>query len=109
MNCIINNNKILIADTFWKRFKGLMNRNKKDDEVMLLFNCSRVHTFFMKFIICVIYLDENFHIIEHEIIAPWHIGKKVKGARHVIEISNIDGIHLPVHGKLVLKLEEVIK
>ncbi|WP_331836973.1 DUF192 domain-containing protein [Erysipelothrix piscisicarius] len=58
-----------------------------EDQGMLFLHCARVHTCFMKFDICVIYLDKDFNIIDHEIIKPWRLGRKVKGARHLIEAS----------------------
>lgn len=101
-------NKISIADTFCKRFVGLMNKDKiAADEAMLFLNCSRIHTCFMKFDICVIYLDERFCIIDREVIKPWHFGKKVKQAKHVIETSDLNALRLPSKGRLLLKIEEV--
>ncbi len=80
--------KLKIADNFLKRFKGLMFKDGLDDDQALLFtNTSRIHTSFMKFPIAVHYLDENFHTIDYEIINPWKIGKKVEGARHVVETN----------------------
>ncbi|CAM2767342.1 DUF192 domain-containing protein [Erysipelothrix tonsillarum] len=77
-----------IASNFGTRFKGLMLRKEiNEDQGMLFLHCARVHTCFMKFDICVIYLDKDFNIIDHEIIKPWRLGSKVKGARHLIEAS----------------------
>lgn len=77
-----------VANNFFKRLKGLMFKESIDENYALLFiNTNRIHTSFMKFPIAVHYLDENFKTIDYEIIEPWKIGKKVEGAKHVIETS----------------------
>ncbi len=80
--------KIKIADSFFTRLKGLMfKKSMEDDEALVLLDTPRVHTSFMKFSIGIHYLDEKFDIIEYERLEPWKVGKKVKGARHIIETS----------------------
>lgn len=97
-----------IAGTFWTRFKGLMFKDSlAEDQGILFLNCSRVHTFFMKFDICVIYLDKEFNIIFHEVLRPGKLGSKVKGTKHLIETSVEVVSHIKHMTKIVLRMEEV--
>lgn len=74
-----------VADTFLKRFKGLMLRNEAKEPMMFL-KCRQVHTFFMKFPINVYYFDKDMKIIHiEENLTPWKIGKYVKNAYGLIE------------------------
>lgn len=97
-----------IAGTFWTRFKGLMFKESiEENEGILFLNCSSVHTFFMKFDICVIYLDKDFNVISHEVLKPGKIGSKIKGAKHLIETS-VDVVpYIKYNTKVVLRMEEV--
>ncbi len=97
-----------IAGTFWTRLKGLMFEDRLEREQGVLFiNCSRVHTFFMKFDICVIYLDKKFNIISHEILKPGRLGSKVKGTKHLIETSVEMAPYINHMTKVTLIMEEV--
>lgn len=79
---------VKIANTFWKRFKGLMfKKNMSPNEAILLKNCSCIHTCFMRFPIDVVYLDNDFRVLKTESVQPWRIGSFVKGAKHIIEIK----------------------
>lgn len=75
------------AQSFAERFWGLMGR--KLDAVrggLLLKNCSSVHCFFMRFSIDVVYLDDDFYVVDKQTIDPWRIGKFVRRAKHVLEL-----------------------
>lgn len=78
--------KIACADTFLKRFRGLMCR---DDfcEVMVFSNLksSSLHTFFMKFEIDVYFLDKNKVIFEKTSLKPWKVYKPKKSAHYILE------------------------
>lgn len=76
-----------VADTFASRFWGLMRTNSLGEkEGLLLFDCPRVHCCFMKYPIDVLYLDADLRGLAVETLAPWRFGRKVKGARHVLEM-----------------------
>lgn len=84
-----------VARTFSSRLRGLMGRaSLGEEEGLFLSNCSRVHCCFMRFPIDVLYLDSNLRGIEVETLFPWQLGKRVKGACHVLEMSAgyFDGI-----------------
>lgn len=76
-----------VADTFWKRFCGLMCRKSiKVNEALFLQKCSSIHTCFMRFPIDVVYLDSSLNVLFSETVVPWRMGRFVKAAKHVVEI-----------------------
>lgn len=79
---------IKTADTFVKRFLGLMFRKTIDrDTALLITPCGSVHTCFMRFPIDVLYLDKDDRILFRETVRPWRIGKLMKGVRSVLELQ----------------------
>ena len=55
--------EVEIADSFFKRLRGLMFRRRLEEgRGLLLAPCDGVHMFFMRFSIDVIYLDKDFCI-----------------------------------------------
>lgn len=80
--------QVRLADTFFRRFKGLMGvRHLEPGEGLLLKNCSSIHSFFMKIMIDAVYLSNDLTVLHIETLPPWRIGKYVKGAKHVLEIA----------------------
>ena len=82
------NIKVTCANTFFKRFKGLMG--KRDiDYAVLFYNLkgSSVHTHFMKFDIDVYFLDKNKVIYEKTSLKPWKIYKPKKQASYILEVK----------------------
>ena len=80
------NIKIILANTFYKRFKGLML--KKDFKDGLLFTNltdSSIHTLFMRFEIDIYFLDENRTIFENTSLKPWKFYKPKKQAKFILE------------------------
>ena len=81
-----SNIKIKYANTFFKRFKGLMG--KKDIDFGLLFsnlNDSSVHTMFMRFDIDVYFIDEKKIIFEKTTLNPWKFYRPKKRAHYILE------------------------
>lgn len=78
---------IEMADSFWKRFKGLQfRRSLPPRSGVLLDPCSSLHTCFMRFPIDVIHLDnENRVISVSRSIQPWRLHLCPKDTRSVIE------------------------
>ena len=77
---------IIYADTFFKRFKGLML--KKDIDYALIFTNfkdSSIHTHFMRFEIDVYFLDENKVVYDKATLKPWKFYKPKKQAKYIIE------------------------
>lgn len=88
-----NNNEVicdnlLIADSFFRRFKGLMfTKNLPYYQGLYIKPCNSIHTFFMNYSIDVLYVDKNHKILAiNEEFEPGRIGPYVKGAKAVIEL-----------------------
>lgn len=80
---------VFIADSFTKRLFGYMFRRKPHHDAILLNPCNSIHTFFMKFNIDVLFLNEHMQVIKKiENLRPGQIVTKVKGAKMVIESKN---------------------
>lgn len=78
--------KIVIADNFYKRFKGLMG--KREIDFALLFcnlKDSSIHTHFMKAEIDIYFLDENKTVFEKASLKPWKFYKPEKKAKYILE------------------------
>lgn len=78
--------KIECADTFYKRFKGLML--KKDFDNALVFSNlkgSSVHTHFMRFDIDIYFLDENKTVFDKATLRPWKFYRPKRQARYILE------------------------
>ncbi len=87
-----NNNvladKLLVADNFFARLKGLIGKKSLEPgEGLLLVPCNSVHTMFMKFDIDVIFLDAGYKILKMiPGLVPWRISIPVPGAKYVLEL-----------------------
>ena len=78
--------KIILADTFFKRFKGLMGKNDFEDALLFTnLTDSSIHTMFMRFEIDVYFLDENKRIYDKVTLKPWRFYKPKKQARYILE------------------------
>ncbi|WP_432645775.1 DUF192 domain-containing protein [Methanobrevibacter sp.] len=78
--------KITYANTFYKRFKGLML--KKDFDGGLVFTNlkdSGIHTIFMRFEIDIYFFDENKVIYEKVRLKPWKFYRPKKPAKFILE------------------------
>ena len=72
--------RVEVADTFFKRFKGLMGRKSIDDKAgMLFYGCSSIHSFFMRFLdtkliigLCFTFMNRN-HIGFNGLFKTHHI------------------------------------
>ena len=94
------NIKIINANNFIKRFKGLML--KKDIDFALLFynlKYSSIHTHFMRFDIDIYFLDKNKIIFEKTTLKPWKFYKPKKQASYILETKK-DCLKLRVGDKL---------
>ncbi|MFZ5352195.1 MAG: DUF192 domain-containing protein [Bacillota bacterium] len=98
---------ISIADSFFKRFKGLMGRkNMAKSEGLMLMSCNSIHTFFMRFPIDVVFLDMDYVVISiKECIKPWRLVNIVKKAYIVVELPEgaIEHKNISVGDRLIMK------
>lgn len=100
-----------IANSFLKRFKGLMLKKIIDNnEGLLLTKTKQIHTFWMLSPIDVIYLkkivENKYLIVGLEIgIKPWRVGKYYQEASDILEVNigKIDNHKLKV-GKILAKV-----
>lgn len=78
---------VIIADNFLSRLLGLMVKDElPKGHALLLFPCSCVHTFFMRFPIDAIFLDKNGQVIRiMRNIVPYKFGPWVRGAVKSLE------------------------
>ncbi|WP_088007102.1 DUF192 domain-containing protein [Indiicoccus explosivorum] len=88
-----SNGRTIAADLkeayrFWPRFKGLMMTEQfPEGGALHLAPCPSVHTFFMKYAIDVLYLNEENGIVGlEENLEPGKLGRRFPGARSVIEL-----------------------
>jgi uncharacterized membrane protein (UPF0127 family) len=80
--------QIVIADSFFKRFKGLMFRKEPlKNEGLWIIPCNAVHMFFMNFQIDVIFLNEQNQVVKaYQSLKPWRITKPIKTAFSTLEL-----------------------
>ena len=90
-NCsvgIVLAEKVLVADVFYKRLKGLIGRKDFSfGEGLLIIPCKGVHTFWMRFAIDVLYLDSSYNLIHLvESMEPNKKGLMLDLAQSVLEL-----------------------
>lgn len=79
--------RCVIADTPFKRARGLLGRGRLADDEGLFLAASSLHTHFMRFPIDVVFVDRELRVIEviHS-MKPWRLAHK-HGAHAVIELA----------------------
>jgi uncharacterized membrane protein (UPF0127 family) len=75
------------ADSFMKRFIGLMGKNRLDPGEGLLLSCSSIHCFFMKIPIDAVYISKKMTVLGMETLKPWRVGKWFPGTKYVLELQ----------------------
>ncbi|MBF7082494.1 DUF192 domain-containing protein [Desulfallas sp. Bu1-1] len=78
------------AETFLKRLRGLLGRDRRAfpaGAALLILPCKQVHTFFMRFPIDVLFIDDQYRVLKTiEFLHPYRVSPFVKQARAVIEL-----------------------
>lgn len=88
----INNERIAVnikvADTFFKRLKGLMlKKNFFDGDGLILYPCKQIHTFGMRINIDVIYIDKDMKVVDIEkSVKKNKFGKRRPKSYYVVEL-----------------------
>ena len=78
--------RVVIAESYWSRFWGLMGRRTlAEDEGLLIEPCSSIHTMFMRFAIDVVFLDREHRIVKVATVPPFRAALG-RGAHTVLEI-----------------------
>ena len=97
--------KIMVADTFFLRLRGLMFRKILPSATgLLLAPCNSVHMCFMRFAIDVVYMDKEFNIIKIvKNLRPWIGLSMCRDAWAVLEMTAGEAGHcgLAVGQKLI--------
>ncbi len=77
-----------VADTFMRRFKGLMGQRELPLGAGLLIEpCTSVHTFFMRLDIDVLFLDRQHRVLGLEAsMVPWRMSRYYPSGRSVLEL-----------------------
>ena len=80
--------KVKTADNFFLRLKGLIGSKKlEDNECLVIKPCSSIHTIFMSYSIDVIFLDDNWNVLDIKYeVKPWKLALSSKGAKVVVEL-----------------------
>ncbi len=84
--------RVRIAKSFLSRALGLMFRRIEDDEGLLIefpgyLKKPALHSFFMLYPIYLIFLDEEFKVVELGYLKPWRIYMPKTNARAVVELA----------------------
>ena len=82
--------RVKVADTFFKRFKGLMLKSRIDYALVFILPGearinATIHMFFMLQSIDILFLDRSMKIVDIKEAKPWRIYTPKKSARYVIE------------------------
>ncbi|HDI13002.1 MAG TPA: DUF192 domain-containing protein [Hadesarchaea archaeon] len=84
--------EVELADTFWKKFRGLMFRRSFPRGNAILFKFGRsgrhsVHTFCVRFPIDLVYLDHKFSVVEVRAgLRPWRFYRPKSASRYLLEL-----------------------
>ncbi len=80
--------RVEIADTFWRRGKGLIGRRELPEGSGLVIRpCGSIHMFFMSIPLDVLHIDKHGHVVKvlHG-IQPWRLGPIVPSSKWVVEL-----------------------
>jgi len=82
----VKTENMMLADSFFKRFMGLMFKKDLLFDCLMINPCNSIHTFNMRFNIDVLYLDESMTVIAKEMdLKPGRVVGRVGGAKRVLE------------------------
>lgn len=96
--------KVLIADSFFLRLKGLLGLSKMPLDTALLINpCKQVHMFFMKFPIVAVFVDRHGNVLHIQNLNPWKVSNLVVEAEMVFEMAFDKAEKIKVGQYLMLK------
>jgi uncharacterized protein len=80
--------RAVVADTFWRRFKGLLGRDGlAPGEGMVIEPCGSIHMLGMRFAIDALHLDDRGRVVKVvRELAPNRLGPLVRRSRTVVEL-----------------------
>lgn len=92
------------ANTFMKKFLGLMGKKTLSKGAGLFLHCSSIHCFFMKIPIDALYISKNMIVIGAETLKPWRIGKIMRGTKYVLELNAGEAVtNISIGDKISIK------
>lgn len=101
-----------IADTFFKRFMGLMFKKELPyGKGLHIIPCNSIHMCFMNFPLDIIFLSKDMEILNViEGISPWKVSKIVPKAHSVLElpVGTISKSSSAIGDKIVIESNEKI-
>ncbi len=82
--------RVHIADTFIKRFKGLLFKKVLEEEEGLLINpCSQVHTIGMNFSIDVVFLSTSGEVVHTQAdMTPGAVSPFIRNCQQILELKS---------------------
>lgn len=84
---IVIGDHVALADTFWKRLKGLLGTScLPAGHGLLIKPCSSVHTFGMRYPIDVLFVDKNHKIVKIAAEIGAGKGSMASGGSYVVEL-----------------------
>ncbi|MGI5900045.1 MAG: DUF192 domain-containing protein [Christensenellales bacterium] len=108
---VIIADKVKIADTFFSRLKGLLNKKKINNmEALLICPCKQIHTFGMMFSIDAVFLSEEkevLHVIHS--MAPGKASPYIKEACMVLELHEGTLSHRNIKKHDILTISDPVK
>lgn len=103
--------KIKVADSFVKRFRGLMlSHELNENEGMLIKPCNSIHMMFMRYPIDAVFLDsENKVKAVYENLKPWiGITKMHSDVKSVLELKSGRANQTGIINGNILTIEETV-
>lgn len=77
-----------VADGFVTRGVGLLRRKAlAPDAGLLIQPCTSVHTFFMRFVIDVVYLDSQDRVVKAVTMERYRLSRGSKGTKRTLELA----------------------
>ena len=104
--------KIEMANSFFKRFLGLMFKSKCEYPLLLEIpqsiktkERSSIHSFFMRFELAIVFIDNEDIVYEIANLKPWRYYIPKKGAKYIIEFdkNNFENYDLKIGDEIELK------
>lgn len=92
--------RVEVAERLWPRFAGLMGRASLPRGCGVHFpRCRSVHTFFMRFPIDVVFLDDGMRVVGiRRAVRPWGVVLGPAGTRSILETAPGAWLREPVTG-----------
>ena len=93
--------QVMVAQSSWQRFRGLMFRSPRQADVALwLSRCASIHTMWMRFTIDAHFIDRNGVVLDSKAVRPWRMTFGPKGTTQILETK---------HGSVAFKVGSQVR